>query len=261
LTPTEFCQLLRALIQTPQVQSLWSVADRGVPVFAHSVDVALLCLEAYPDWRERYPEFRLDVVLVGCVLHDLSKASARHGDGPSHSHIMTHAPHLAVTEAVTALESAQDVAGARLDDEGIDHVWHVIAAHHGRWGKVTPQTPEAYLVAHADNISATRHRIAPVDANDVLPLLEQGYRWPQIGAMLGVNRSVVKARLDDACRAERVRSPTELLERWRAHGAVVPADPDRTRSIERSRFVLEFARNCPEALIAEVRPHLRNVAM
>src|SRR5439155_14583242 len=120
LTTSEFFALLRALIITPQVQSLWTVADRGVPVFAHSIDVALLCLDEYPDWRERYPDFRLDVVLVGCILHDLSKASARHGDGPSHSHIMIHEPQLAVAEAITALEAAQNTVGARLDDEGID---------------------------------------------------------------------------------------------------------------------------------------------
>jgi hypothetical protein len=35
-----------------------------MPVFAHSMDVALLCLDQYPDWRERFPGFRLDVVLL-----------------------------------------------------------------------------------------------------------------------------------------------------------------------------------------------------
>jgi hypothetical protein len=252
----EFCRLLRTLIEGPPVQSLWLVHDRGVPVFAHSMDVALLCLEAYPDWRERYPGFRLDVVLFGCVLHDLSKASARNGHGVSHSHIMTHEPGLAVAEAVTALGTAQDQAEVWLDEETIDHVWHVVAAHHGRWGKVRPQTPEAYLVASSDNVSATQHRIAPVDANDILPLMEQGYRWAQIGERLGVNRGVVKARLQDACQAERVRSPSALLDLWRSRGSVVAADAERLRQIARSRFVLDFARRCPVALLDEARPLL-----
>jgi len=256
LTADEFCEVLRVLLGTPDVQSLWSVADRGMPVFAHSVDVALLCLDAYPEWKDRFPGFRLDVVLVAAVLHDLSKSSARRGEGRSHSHIMTHDPGLAVAEAVTVLEDAQAKAGAWFDAEGIDHVWHAIAAHHGRWGKVSPQTPEATLLHICDNHSGIQHRIAPVDANDILPLLHAGYRWTQAGEMLGVNRGIVKLRLDDACRAERLRSPSELMERWQERGFVVGGDADRVRQIERARFVVDFARRCPDALVDEVRPHL-----
>jgi HD domain len=227
-----------------------------MPVFAHSMDVALLCLDQYPDWRERFPGFRLDVVLLGCVLHDLSKASSRHGEGPSHSHIMTREPALAVAEAVTALDESQHAADVFLDEEGIDHLWHVIAAHHGRWGKVAPETPEAVLLHVCDNFSATHHRIAPVDANDILPLLAEGQKWPQIGERLGVNRSVVKARILDACRAERVHDSSGLLTIWRDRGWVVTADPERMGQIERSRFVLEFALACPDVLLERVRPLL-----
>ncbi len=256
MTPESFCSLLTALIELPLVQGLWSVADRGMPVFAHSMDVALLCLDHYPDWRERFPGFRLDVVLLGCVLHDLSKASARHGDGPSHSQIMTHEPARAVAEAVTALDEAQCRTDVWLDPDGVDHLWHVIAAHHGRWGKVSPETPEAVLLHLCDNFSATQHRIAPVDANDVLPLIAEGYRWPQIGARLGVTREIVKARLLDACRAERVRDPSALMEVWRSRGWVVGGDPERVAQIERAKFIFGFARSCPAALVEKVRPQL-----
>jgi hypothetical protein len=256
LTSAEFLRLLDALIQSPPVQDLWNVEDRCVPVFAHSMDVALLCLDGYPDARERFPGFRLDVVLLGSVLHDLTKASARLGQGKSHSHIMINEPELAVAEAMTVLDAAQATAGSRLDAEGVDHLWHVVASHHGRWGKVSPATPEAYLLAHCDNVSATQHRIAPIDANDILPLLDLGYRQVEVGARLGVNKSVVKARLRDALQAERLPDQKELLEVWRERGFVVPADPERTRQIERVRFLLDFARRCPEALLAEVRPHL-----
>lgn len=256
MTGAEFDRLLRALIESPSVQELWSVADRGMPVFAHSIDVALLCLDAYPDSQERFPGFRLDVVLVGAILHDLSKSSARHGSGLSHSHIMSHEPGIAVAEAVTVLDQAQLRAGTWLDSDGVDHVWHVIAAHHGRWGKVWPQTPEAFLLHTCDNYSATHHRIAPIDANDILPLSEAGYRWPQIAERLGVNRGVVKSRLQDSCRAEGLRSPSDLLARWRERGNVAIGDVDLTRQLERARFVVEYARRCPDALLATVRPFL-----
>lgn len=260
LTVDSYCRLLRALIVTPPVQALWAIHDRGMPVFAHSMDVALLCLEAYPDWRERYPGFRLDVVLVGSVLHDLSKASARLGNGRSHSHIMTHEPGIAVAEAVTVLDEAQRTCGVHLDPEGIDHVWHVVAAHHGRWGKVAPQTPEALLLHRSDNHSATHHRIAPVDANDILPLLDQGLKWAQIGERLGISRGIVKARLQDACRAERVRSSTELLESWRTYGEVRVGDPEQVRKFERARFIMDFARHCPDTLVDRVHATLAEFA-
>jgi len=253
LTADQYCRLLHVLLRSPRVQSQWQISDRGMPVFAHSIDVALLCLDAYPEWRERFPDLRLDVVLIGCLLHDLTKVNARFGDGLSHSHIMTYEPSIAATEAMDALDEAESDAGVWLDQEGIDHVWHVVAAHHGRWGKVAPQTPEAALVHQSDNYSAMHHRIAPVDANDVLPLLERGYKWPQIGQLLGVSRAVVKSRLQDACRAERVRSATELLDYWRVRGTVKPADDERAGQIERARFVIDFARGCPDTLLERVR--------
>ena len=227
-----------------------------MPVFAHTIDVALLSLDAYPEWRDRFPDIRLDVVLIGCLLHDLTKVSARFGDGLSHSHIMTHEPSIAATEAMDALDEAAEVASVWLDQEGIDHVWHVVAAHHGQWGKVSPRTPEAALVHQSDNYSAMHHRIAPIDANDVLPLLERGYKWPQIGQLLGVSRAIVKSRLQDACRAERVRNATELLDCWRVHGTVKPADEERACQIERARFVIDFARGCPDTLLKRVRAAL-----
>jgi hypothetical protein len=256
LTGTEFDRLLRALIESPAVQELWSVADRGMPVFAHSMDVALLCLDAYPDNQDRFPEFRLDVVLIGAILHDLSKSSARRGGALSHSHIMSHEPGIAVAEAVNVLDQAQVQTGVLLDSAGVDHVWHVIAAHHGRWGKVWPRTPEAFLLHTCDNYSATHHRIAPIDANDILPLTEAGYRWPQIAERLGVNRSVVKSRLQDSCRAEGLRSPSDLHAVWREKGHVAIGDLSLARQLERARFVVDFARRCPDALLRSVHPFL-----
>lgn len=256
MTAEEYCSLLRTLISSSHVQALWHVSDRGMPVFAHSMDVALLCLEKYPDARERFPGFRLDVVLVGAIVHDLTKVTAREGNGPSHSQIMSYEPSIAVAEAMHALEDAQSQAGVWLDDEGIDHVWHVVAAHHGPWGKVKPRTPEACLLFECDNLSATRHRTAPVDATDILPLLERGYRWTQAGMILGVGRAVIKSRLQDACRAERVRDSSDLLERWKERGSVLTGDADRMSQIERARFVVDFARRCPDALVHEVQPWL-----
>ena len=253
MTADEFCRLLDALIASRPIQTLWQVSDRGVPVFAHSVDVALLVLDGYPEAREKFPGFRLDSVLLGAILHDLSKVSARHGSGQSHSQIMNSNPSVAVAEAVTVLDQVQNQVGVWLDPDGIDHLWHAIAAHHGTWGMITPHTPEAWLLHQCDNFSAMHHRIAPIDANDILPLSVEGYSWTQIGERLAVNRSVVKSRLIESCRAEGLRTTSELVDRWRERGFVGVGDPDRIRQIERARLVVEFARRCPAALVDKVR--------
>jgi hypothetical protein len=246
--------LLSTVIESSPVQDLWNYSDQGMPVFAHSMDVASLVVEAYPDWRDRYPGFRFDVVLLGSILHDLTKASARSIGYNSHSHIMEREPTVAVAAAGLVLDAARDAIGVFLDSEGIDHLWHVIAAHHGPWGKVSPQTPEAALLYQCDNYSATHRRVAPFDANDVLRLLDEGLELPAVANHLGVGRSLVKNRLKESIRASGVISTAALLDRWREQGIVPIGDVTRMKQIESAKALIEFARACPEALVASVRP-------
>lgn len=256
MTPEQFCDFLVAVIENPSVQNLWNFTDQGMPVFAHSMDVCCLVTGAYPDWRDRFPGFRLDVVLLGSVLHDLTKASARTVGQTSHSTIMERDPTIAVAAAADVLDAARLTVGVALDSEGIDHLWHVIAAHHGPWGKVSPHTPEASLLYHCDNRSATNHRLAPVDATDVLRLIAGGQELSAAAITLGVNRSVLKNRLRESVRANGLRTTAELVERWRDRGAVAIGDVTRARQIDEAKDVIVFAKGCPTALIERVRPLL-----
>jgi hypothetical protein len=224
-----------------------------MPVFAHSMDVARLAVDAYPEWRDRYLGFRLDVVLLGGILHDLTKASARNKGNTSHSAIMEREPTVAVEAAANVLQSVDEQLNISLDSEGTDHLWHVIVAHHGPWGMVAPQTPEAALLYRCDNYSATHHRVAPVDANDILPRLSAGEDAAAIATALGVDRSVIKRRLNEAVRAEGVLDRTDLLDRWNERGAVAIGDVTRSRQIGEAKAVVEFARACPRALMEQVR--------
>jgi len=247
---------LRALTSSPKMQSLWFVKDRGMPVFAHTVDVALLCLEAFPLWRERHRDLDLPAVVVGGLLHDLSKLTALQHPGRSHTQIMIAQPALAVEEAAGLLDEIAADQGLRLTPRRVEHVKHIVASHHGRWGMVRPRTPEALLVHRCDYYSAIHHRLAPVDANDILPLLSEGYRWQQVSARLGVGRAVVKARLQESCKAEYVRDWVDLMEVWRERGCVCAGSPDRLRQLARARLVIRLARQMPDCLMAEIRPLL-----
>ncbi|MCL4459725.1 MAG: HD domain-containing protein [Chloroflexi bacterium] len=249
MTSEELSYFVEELFASPQMQSLWEIKDRGMPVFAHTIDVALLCLEAFPEWREKFPTMDLTVVIVGSLLHDLSKVAARRSKTTTHSQIMSSEPTQAVAEAIDLLEKIQLRTGILLTLGELDHIWHIIASHHGTWGKVSPWTPEAALVHQCDYLSATQHRVAPVDANDIVPLLEEGLSLKTIAAQLDVSTSVVYQRLKEACRAERVDDGRELRRRWQERGFVLTGSLGRMRQLERARHIVKRAREAPRCIV------------
>lgn len=253
LIPAHFERLVDAVLESPDMQELWRVTDRGMPVFAHTIDVTLLALERFAEWRERHPDMNPRAVVLGALLHDLTKGSSGGKRTLSHSQIMTTRPHLAVDEALTAIETAARRVGARLGTDELTLVGHVVESHHGPWGLIQPRTPEARLVCECDNHSATHNRVAPIDANDILPLLHGGYSYARAGHTLGVGRTVVKDRLQEACRAESVRHWVELVPIWRRAGTVAVGDEERSAQFDRARRVIERARNAGGAIRAGLR--------
>ncbi|MBI2953267.1 MAG: HD domain-containing protein [Chloroflexi bacterium] len=244
--------LVTHLVASPRVQSLWHISDRGVPVFVHTIDVTMLCLEKFPEWREKFPSFSLEATTIGSLLHDLSKASTRFSGQISHSALMSTAPDRAVREAMDVLDEAQSSAGFSLESEQIDHIWHIIASHHGRWGKVMPSTPEALLVHQMDYFSATYHRCSPVDANDILPFVRDGLKMVTVAARLGVGTSVVRDRLKEACRAEGVRDSRDLLKVWESRGSVVCGSLERMERVEYIRGLKELALQAPRPILEAI---------
>ena len=245
--------LVEAVVTAGPMRALWQIRDRGMPVFAHTIDVALLSLSAFPEWRERFPCLNLRAVTIASLLHDLNKVSAREGGDASHSKVMSTDPGQALPEAIDVLQGAQWQTGVQLAADDIDHIWHIIVSHHGRWGKIQPRTPEAALVHQCDFQSATTHRLTPVDASDILPLLDQGLRWREVAARLEVTTSVVRDRLREACRAERLADALELLRIWRQRGYVVTGTLERMRHFEEARAALEEARLAPAGIVRCLR--------
>ncbi len=243
----------RALVAAPKMRALWDVCDRGVPVFVHSVDVLLLCLERFPEWRSRNPRIDLAAVAIGAMLHDASKLSAHLLHGCSHSHLMSVDPERAVDAARVVLDELTAAKGLLLSPERRQLVEHIVASHHGRFGKVHPRTPEAHLVHLCDLYSSTNHRIAPVDSNDILPLLASGCKMQHVGALLGIGREVVKSRLAESCREEHVRDWVELMGVWRSQGSVSTGPPERAEQIKQVRRLIEVARRAPDSLVPGLR--------
>jgi hypothetical protein len=191
------------------------------------------------------------VVVLGSLIHDASKAPwADRRTQRSHSSLMREDPEPVAAVSMALLGDAERRSGVALAPETRGHVHHVVLSHHGVYGKVHPRTPEARLVAACDHFSSTNHRLAPVDANDILPLLAEGYRWPEAAARLGFARELVKTRLREACDAEGVRAWTELLPIWRRTGRV--ATGGQAAEIARAKEVLQLARRLPDSLIERV---------
>jgi hypothetical protein len=235
--------LITALLLSPRMQALWDVHDRGMPVFTHSLDVALLCL----DRAQLAPELDLDAIVFGALVHDYSKLPRE--DGRSHSYLMRNDPDTAADASMELLAEGERKSGVAVDPARRAHVRHIVLSHHGTWGKVHPRTPEAWLVAECDQLSGTEHRLAPLDANDLLPLLSEGYRWKEAAALLGVGRELVKARLREACQAEGVREWVHLLPIWRSRGSVRAGTERRQQQLARARLVDRLARQVPDCLL------------
>jgi hypothetical protein len=233
---------IRALLETPGMRALWHADDRGMPVFVHSLDVALLALD-------KASRLDRDVVALGALVHDASKAPDTLPDGRSHSYVMRTQPEIAAEVSMALVAEAEHASGAILRPDQRAHLRHVVLSHHGTHGKVRPRSPEARLVAAADLLSGTQHRLPPVDANDILPLLAEGYKWPAAASLLGVGREVIKTRLREACEAAGVREWVDLLPLWRKHGRVTAGDARFERRIARVRELHRLAQGLPESLL------------
>ncbi|MBM4419698.1 MAG: HD domain-containing protein [Chloroflexi bacterium] len=241
--------LVEAVFRSAEMQALWAKSDRGVPVLVHSLDVALHA-------GERARHLDGDCVALGSLVHDVDKATDAGNERESHSRRMRTSPHGGAARATDVLRAAANKVGIALSPECLDHVEHIVASHHGEFGGVPPMTPEARLVAASDAYCARLHRLPPVDANDILPLLIAGYSWPGAARRLGTTRHVVAQRLVDATRAHSVRAWTDLLPIYRAHGRVVAGPIDLVGRIDRVRSVWRMAaagpRICAEALCGTV---------
>lgn len=254
---SDTCKLVEALLATPPMAGLWRVHDAGMPVFVHTVDVTLLAIERIPDWQLRYGPLDLAAVTIGSLLHDLTKATCRaHRQSfrrRTHSWVMSNQPDLAVKEAMDALDEVQLATGLAIDYQLAEHVSHIVASHHGHWGKVEPATPEAALVHRCDLFSSQHHRLSPVDANDILPLLADGLTKARAARYLGISASTVKNRLLEACAVEGLRSIDGLIALWAARGRVRSGSPERTAQLGRARWLMEGAANASEMIVSALR--------
>jgi hypothetical protein len=244
---------LSALLATPHMQAMWNIRNGGVPIFVHTIDVAMLALDTFDEWQDRYGQMDLVSTVVGALLHDLTKVTARQTRGQpthmSHSAIMLVDPMAAVAEAHKALDVVHDLTGVALDRREQELVGHIIMSHHGPWGSVPPEYPEARLVHYCDLYSARYHRQPPIDANDVLQLLDSGLSRAAAARTLGVTPQVVTKRLEEACQAEWLDTTEQLLSVWRRRGQVAAGSEESLANRQQIRLRTAQAEAVPGSLL------------
>ncbi|WOF15365.1 HD domain-containing protein [Methanoplanus sp. FWC-SCC4] len=96
-----------------------------------------------------------DILIAGAILHDIGKCMNFDRKGLSFQANSLYSLLGHITPALQMLSRYE----AFTDKETFGELMHIIQSHHGDYGDIRPQTPEAWAVHFADNISATIHEV------------------------------------------------------------------------------------------------------
>lgn len=140
----------------------------------HVLSVTELCVE----WAERfaaaYPELKpplsMDLVVAGAALHDLGKVQELQWqpEGPGYTPAGQLLGHVVQGRDLVRAAAAE----LPLSQETLLRLEHLLVAHHGTpelGSPKPPQTPEALLVRHADDLDARFQMLAAALADDASP--------------------------------------------------------------------------------------------
>lgn len=226
---SKILKFIDILLNFQDVKDLELYDDQGVKVSAHTYDVLNISTEKI---IERYETFErgaenLDyfAVMVGVIMHDISKSSIRRNEEElSHSQMMIKNPEYITAEAEEVLQIIEKESGHKILSKTRENIIHIILSHHGKWGKIQPETEEAEIVYIADMESAKYHRINPIQANDILKLTVKGKKLQDIEKELNCSVTVIKDRIKRSKRELKVSTFNELLKIYKEKGRVPIGD-------------------------------------
>lgn len=123
----------------------------------HTLSMARLAVQICDHYQHYYPGFvDLDLVLAGCVLHDIGKIDElgyeRSFNYTTHGQLVGH-----VSAGATLVKQVADDIEPPIDDTLVDHLRHLVLSHHGKQefgAPVTPKTPEALVLHQIDMLDS-----------------------------------------------------------------------------------------------------------
>lgn len=225
------------LLNFQDIKDLELYEDQGVKVSAHTYDVLSISLnkilERYKTFKKAKKKIDFFAITVGVIIHDISKSSIRRKDeNLSHSQMMIKNPDYIVAEVYEVLEIIETQVESKINDRIKQNIAHIVLSHHGKWGKIQPETIEAEIVYEADMESAKYHRINPIQANDILRLSVRGKSLKEIEKILNCSVAVIKDRIKRAKKAMNLRTFSELYEKFLEDGKVEIGDDFFSQRVE-----------------------------
>lgn len=240
---------INSLLLHPRIQKLKLVDDKGISVSIHTYDVLRIAVRKIKtiyneDLDQAAEEFDFFAILVGVIIHDTTKGTLRlDGSEISHSAIMKTNPDFARTEARTIIEDVQNYTGLKLKEDILEHILHIVASHHGRWGKVKPDTKESKMVHEADKYSAMYHRITPIGAKKIIKLMSEGFGKAEIIKITGYTEGIIDNRLARAKQYLNLKNNRDLLRYYKENGAIPEGDEMFSRRISETQKLIKKVDN------------------
>lgn len=228
---------INGLLLHPLVQKLKLVDDKGINVSTHTYDVLRLAIKKIKtdfgeDLGETSDRVHFFEIMVGVIIHDTTKGTLRlNNHEMSHSFIMKNNPEFASEEARKILSDVETFTKLKIKDNVQKGIIHVVASHHGRWGKVKPETREATIVHEADKYSAMYHRISPISAKKIVKLMADGFNKEEICKITGFTEGIIEDRLKRSKKELNVKTNRELVNYYLKRGFIPEGDEFFARRI------------------------------
>lgn len=236
---------INGLLLHPLIQKLKLVDDKGITVSTHTYDVLRLAIKKiktdfFDDMEEATERLDLFSVMVGVIIHDTTKGTLRLGGAElSHSGVMKNNPDMVMAEATAILKDVENFTKLQLKPEIIEHIIHIVASHHGRWGKIKPATKEANIVHEADKYSAMYHRITPISAKQIIKLMSEGFSKEEIVKITGFTDGIIEDRLKRAKKELNVKTNREILNHYTRKGSIPDGDEFFARRISETEKLIK----------------------
>lgn len=240
---------VNGLLLHPLVQKLKLVDDKGINVSTHTYDVLRLAVKKLKsdfgdDMEDISDKIKLFDIMVGVIIHDTTKGTLRlNNHDMSHSFIMKNNPEFASEEARKILRDVEVFTNLKIKESVEKGIIHIVASHHGRWGKVKPETREAVIVHEADKYSAMYHRISPISAKKIVKLMSEGFNKDEICKITGFTEGIIEDRLKRAKKELNVKTNRELINYYLKRGYIPEGDEFFARRIVETEKLIKKVEN------------------
>ena len=238
------------LLELEMVKDLELFDDQGVKVSTHTYDVLKISIDElkrdYRSFTEAKQRVDFFAMTIGIIIHDLSKGSIRKTEEKfSHSQMMLKKPEYITKEADRVLKEVEEKLDVEINDAIRKNIIHIVLSHHGKWGKIQPNSKEAHIVHRADMYSAKYHRINPIGADKILELMAQGMQLEEISVKLNCTQGVIKDRLKRAKQELNFKNTKQLINYYKKNKKIPIGDNffiQRVRETEKLKRMVDRKR-------------------